>query len=373
MECAARFTGMIAGIGSGKSYAGAVKVLTCAKRKSVGLVIAPTYPMLRDATIRTFLDVADGAVSDFKRQEMRAILRNGAEILFRSATHPDSLRGPNLHYCWIDEGALCPPETWDIAIGRLRADGGAGPCFVTTTPKGRNWLFERADQMTLFKARTRDNPYLSREFVDSLQSAYVGDFARQELEGEFVSFEGLVYEDFRRELHIVERPGPFAYYVAGCDEGYTNPAVILVFGVDADDRLHCVEEYYRRRVLQGDVVAEAKRLNSRYGIQAFVVDPSAAGLIAEMRSVNLKVLEANNEVMPGIQAVKARLVVQADGHPRLTFAPGCVNCAAESESYVWKDGRLGQKDEPEKCNDHAMDATRYVTMYLDARRSAHFG
>jgi hypothetical protein len=34
------------------------------------------------------------------------------------------------------------------------------------------------------------------------------------------------------------------------------------------------------------------------------------------------------------------------------------------ESYVWKDGRDGVRDEPEKVNDHAMDALRYGVMYL---------
>lgn len=361
---------MIAGLGSGKTYAGAVRMLVESRPGTLGLVVAPTYGMLRDATVRTFLEVAGPAVPQdgFNKSEMKATLVNGAEILFRSADNPEHLRGANIDGAWIDEASLCPMGTWEIVIGRLRAHGKANPCWVTTTPKGRNWLYERQSEMAIFRAATKDNPYLDPEFVRSLEASYTGAFARQELYGEFVSFEGLVYEEFDRGLHVYEHPGPFARYIAGVDEGYTNPAVILVLGVDNDGRMHLVEEFYKRRVLQGDFVGEARRLYKTYNVEAFYCDPSAAGLIAEMRSVHLPVVAADNDVAQGIQAVKARLAMQNDGRTRLTVGPGCVNICAEFESYAWKQGRDGMKDEPEKTNDHAMDALRYPIYALDKRR-----
>jgi phage terminase large subunit len=90
------------------------------------------------------------------------------------------------------------------------------------------------------------------------------------------------------------------------------------------------------------------------------VDPSAAGLIADMRFAGLAANGANNAVLDGIQLVKSLLAVQGDGRPRLTISPKCVNLIAEFESYCWKEGRAGLRDEPEKANDHAMDALRYA-------------
>jgi len=368
VACADRLTAFIGGVGSGKSFAGSAKALLASgKQKTLGLVVAPTYPMLRDATLRTFIEVADEAVAGFYKTEMRAELVNGSEILFRSADDPDRLRGPNLNWAWIDEGALCPAGTWEVVIGRLRAGGKAGECWITTTPKGRNWLYECQSELTIFRSSTAANPYLDREFVESLEAAYTGDFARQELQGEFVSFEGLVYEEFDRGVHVLDVDGPFRDVIAGVDEGYTNPAVILVVGVDGDGRAHVMDEFYRRRVLQGDVVAEAERSRELHGISGFYVDPAAAGLIAEMQSVGLTVHPADHAVMDGIQRVKARLVKQKDGAPRLTISPRCANTIAEFESYVWKEGRGGIRDEPEKVNDHAMDALRYAVMHLDGR------
>jgi phage terminase large subunit len=58
--------------------------------------------------------------------------------------------------------------------------------------------------------------------------------------------------------------------------------------------------------------------------------------------------------------------VQGDGLPRLTVSPACVNVVNEFESYVWKkaSGTGIVKDEPEKTNDHAMDAIRYLDKLL---------
>lgn len=363
--CEDRFTGFVAGIGSGKSFAGAVKGLRyAASRKCLGIVTAPTYGMLQDATLRMYLDLAGDAITSLNRTTMTARLVNGSEILFRSTDNPDRLRGPSISWWHGDEGALYDKDVWPIMIGRLREGGRAGHAWVTCTPKGRNWLYERQGEITLFRARTRDNPFLASEFVASLEASYTGAFARQELEGEFVTFEGLVYEDFDRGKHVVERGGPWARVILACDEGYTNPAVMLVIGADHDGRLHVLDEFYRRRVLQGDVVAAATRLCHQYRIGEIVVDPSAAGLIAEMRADGLAVQEARNAVFDGIQRVKQALACAGDGRPRLTISPSCANTLAEMESYVWKDGRDGVRDEPEKVNDHAMDALRYGVMYL---------
>lgn len=368
VACQNRFTGFIGGIGSGKSYAGAVKAMLYSQTPgTLGLVIAPSYPMLRDATLRTFRQVAEATIAEEHMSEMRLTLRNGAEVLFRSADQPDRLRGPNISWAWIDEASLCGAETWEITIGRLRADGKAGPCWITTTPKGRNWVYQRQEQMTIFRSTTAGNPYLSREFVESLHAAYEGKFAQQELLGEFVGFDGLVYDEFDRGRNVKTIPTrTWTRVFAGVDEGYTNPAVILIVGEDHDGRLHVMHEFYQRRRLQSEVVVEAKRLMAEYRVSEFVTDPSAAGLIADMRKAGIPTVPANNAVMVGIQAVKARLPMAGDGLSRLTVDPACVNLLGEFEGYVWRGGKDGLKDEPEKTNDHAMDALRYAVARVDS-------
>src|SRR6185436_3861757 len=99
-----RWTAFVGGIGSGKSYAGAAKAMVQhLARPGLGLVIAPTYPMLRDATWRTALEVWAPVLAAAYKSEMRLVLRTGHEVLFRSADDPDRLRGPNCAWAWMDE------------------------------------------------------------------------------------------------------------------------------------------------------------------------------------------------------------------------------------------------------------------------------
>lgn len=356
VNCNDRFTAMLGGVGSGKTLAGSVKSIRYALPKTLGLVVAPTYRMLQDATIRTYRKINEELIASYNKTDSNIVLKNGAEILFRSSDDPDKLRGPNINWAWMDEAGLSKKGTWEIVIGRLRADGQAGPCWVTTTPKGKNWLYDMHKQMTVFKSATTQNPYLSKEFVKSLLDSYTGEFLRQEVYGEFARFEGLVYPDFNEDVHVKKRDqSEFVYWGLAIDEGYTNPAVILLIGVDSDGRKHIHQEFYERGKLQSDVVAAAQEMAAGKNITEVAVDASAAGLIADLRNVGLPAVPQKGRVLDGIHVVQEHLKIQGDGKPYLTVDPSCVNTINEFQSYVWKPG----KDEPVKEMDHAMDAARY--------------
>lgn len=366
VDCDERFTAFIAGIGSGKSYAGAVKMFKAAtERPCLNMVTAPTYTMLQDASLRTFFDVAGDAVVDFHKSKLLVTVahKHGkSEIIFRSTENPDRLRGPSISNWWGDEIAYYDKMVYPVMIGRLREGGRAGHAWLTGTPKGRNWLWERRNEIRIFQAHTRDNPYLDREFVSSLESSYTGQFAEQELAGEFITYEGLVYEDFDRNKHVVTREIPWTRVFISGDEGYTNPAVLLAIGEDGDGRLHVIQEFYQRRVLQQDFIKLAKDKCLTHNGELLIMDPSAAGLIAEMAAAGIPVTPANNDVLFGIQTVKNYFAVAGDGRPRLTIDPSCVNLITELEGYCWKENKVGMRDEPVKVNDHAVDSLRYGVM-----------
>jgi hypothetical protein len=55
----ARFSFYVGGVGAGKTFAGAARAVLrmIEDPGSLGLIGAPTYPMLRDATLRAFLEL----------------------------------------------------------------------------------------------------------------------------------------------------------------------------------------------------------------------------------------------------------------------------------------------------------------------------
>jgi PBSX family phage terminase large subunit len=363
----AKFRAFIGGIGSGKTTAGVNEAIKLAIQYpgSFGVIVAPTYTMLRDSTQREFFKyLPRELIKNFNKTENHLILINGSEIIFRSADDPEKLRGPNLSWFYIDEAALCTQLAWDILIGRLRLPPAKG--FITTTPKGRNWVYVIFVEMRLgeiIRCSTREAPHASREFLRSLEETYSAEFAKQEIEGEFIALEGLVYDEFSREKHVVAFKGrEWKEVIAGVDWGYTNPAVILVICFDSDLRAHVVDEFYERRKLINQIKEKAEEFSETYNISTFYCDPSEPQNIKELKLVGLKAKQADNAVLPGIQMVKSLLQVRDDGLPGLLIHPRCSSTIMEFENYSYpqeKDGRP-IKEEPIKMFDHAMDALRYA-------------
>src|SRR4051794_12393656 len=86
---------------------------------SLGLIGAPTYPMLRDATQRTvFSLLPTRLIAEHHKAEGRLRLTNGAEILFRSLDQPDRTHGMNLAWFWLDEAPHCGHYAWRVLKGR---------------------------------------------------------------------------------------------------------------------------------------------------------------------------------------------------------------------------------------------------------------
>lgn len=196
----AKYRGFFGGIGSGKSYAGALEILR-QPANTIGMVVAPTYPMLRDSTQRLFFDVIcpKEYILSHNKSQNETKLKNGSTILWRSADNPDRLRGPTLSWVYVDEAAYTEDGLWDVLIGRLRATPppGCSPervnrAWITTTPKGMShWTYRVFGEATdsnykIFQSKTSNNKYIPDDFYANLQKSYGGKFALQELDGLFI-------------------------------------------------------------------------------------------------------------------------------------------------------------------------------------------
>lgn len=174
---------------------------------STGMCVAPTFRMLSDSTLATFLDLTrtGGVLRSFNKSDMHAQLVNGTNILFRSADDPDRLRGTNLGWFFLDEGALCTHEVWLILIARLRE--APGRAWITTTPRGYDWLYEtfvksNSPDYAVIRGSTRTNPYLPQDFVSRLEQQYSSTWQAQEIDGNFCDLEGSLFK--RHWFQIVE-------------------------------------------------------------------------------------------------------------------------------------------------------------------------
>jgi predicted phage terminase large subunit-like protein len=217
----ALFRGFVGGRGAGKSWVGAYDLLRRAKPGRLYLVGAPTYPMLRDASWRSLLSLAVQlrCLKKSNQSEPSLTLGNGAEIIGRSADNPERFRGPNLSGLWLDEASQAEKAAFDIGVACLREGGDMGWFSATFTPRGRqHWSYQVFGQTdaegrplrpntALFKARTRDNPFLPHEFYETVKQQYSSALTAQELEGEFTDLEGAL---FRRHWFPSDDQAPLA-------------------------------------------------------------------------------------------------------------------------------------------------------------------
>lgn len=192
------------GRGAGKTRAGAEFIRGVAlglpgyayKPASRIALIGETMTQVRDVMI----EGVSGILSVHERKQDRPLWspsrrrlewHNGAIASVFSAEDPDSLRGPQFEYAWLDEFAKWPyaEEVFDILQFGLRC-GDHPRQVITTTPRGLPFLrrLMEEEKTIVTHARTLDNKaYLSSFFLENIFSKYEGTFlGRQELEGEFI-------------------------------------------------------------------------------------------------------------------------------------------------------------------------------------------
>jgi len=186
------FAAFIGGVGSGKTQGGAYKMLLYMLNNPgvLGMVTSPVYWMLRDSTLRTVLEIFPKELYKYHKVENRLELANGSEALFRSTDEAEHLRGPNLGFVWMDEAALSISDSFKILQGRLRQEGMPHQLWVTTTPKGFNWVYqefakEEREDYFIVTCSAKENPFLPTDYIKRLEGSYKGEFALQEIEGQF--------------------------------------------------------------------------------------------------------------------------------------------------------------------------------------------
>lgn len=349
-------------------------------------ILATMYPGLQGAIVRKVQASVYGSVlQTFKRAIKNAPVTvyggkkpeayyydNGSVIWVGGMDNPDKVLSSERDFIYVNQAEELVLDDWEKLITRTTGRGAVMPYTQLggdCNPGGAmHWIRQRAKTgvLKLIPTIHKDNPTLfdpvtglitaqGKRTLSTLETLS-GIRRKRLLEGIWATAEGAVYDMFDHSVHVRERPlTDFQEFGLAMDEGYTNPAVILLIGIDGDRRFHVCKEYYERGKLQDVVCDQAQAWNSEYHPSVVAVDAAAAGLIADLVNRGIPAQAAKGRVLDGIQSVQNRLQVQGDGLPRLTIDPSCVNTINEFESYVWKDG----KDEPVKENDHTLDALRY--------------
>lgn len=347
--------------------------------------VAPTFSMAREIGWEEFQDYKEDLgpiVHSVHETLLRVKFKNGSTIHFKGADSERSLRGRGLTYLVIDEAAFIDPLVWTRALYPALTDK-KGKALLVSTPNGRNWfydLFHYAHEDERWEVHTwptEMNPLITPAELEQSRSMVSEMDFRQEFLAEFVTREGMVYDNFSDDniLETLEIDQTWQIYL-GVDFGYANPTAVAFCAVDGEGTVVQFEEVYGSRL---DIIeldeqirqALARHKLSQEHVQMVYTDP--AGNATEMtggispvdalRDMGWKVENKGSEIAPGLAQVRS-FIRAADGTIRFYVTKNCKNAIRSLFGYTYeKRSRNNEtiKEDAAKdgIHDHMCDAIRY--------------
>lgn len=353
-------------MGSGKSAALCFESLrqSYINRGRQAVLAAPTYAMLRDATLTALFSALEEQDIEFENRKSDGELTIvGARnvIFLRSLEEPERLRGTNLSWFGIDELSYARQEAWLRLEARLRDPRAERLCgFGVWTPQGHDWIYKRFIQKPVAGygcalAEPFENRFLlekTPDYYEQLENSYDPRFYRQEVLGEYLnSRTERVYYCFNPAVHVTQQRydplkpllwaldfnvAPMSSVILQWQNG--RLAVIDEIVLDrATTEEACMEFENRYKAHQAgvDVFGDASGRNmhttgmSDYSLlQSFL---HRAGF----RKVRKRVPVSNPPVLSRVRKVNG-VLTNAIGEVRLEVDPRCKELIEDFETVVFK-------------------------------------
>jgi PBSX family phage terminase large subunit len=392
--------------GTGKSRGCLEKLHACALKfpGMRALIVRKTRESLTESALVTFeskvVPRMDPLVDNTQRRLRQAYhYPNGSEIVVGGMDKASKVMSTEYDLIYAQEAIEFTEADWEALISRLR--NGVMPfqqIIGDTNPDTpTHWLRRRSrdgDPLFMDESRHEDNPVLFDEktgawtpfgltYITRLDSLTGVRRLRLRL-GQWVSAEGMVYERWDRNRHIIDRfeIPPYWRRFRAVDFGYTNPFVCQWWAIDDDGRMYLYREiYYSQKTVRW----HANRINilSQFdpnGVETTICDHDREDR-ATLEEEGIATEPAYKAISVGVQAVDDRMAIAGDGKPRIMIMRDSLDerdyhldsaklptsTAEEVDGYVFKRGQDGRilKEQPIDKDNHGMDAMRYAVAYVD--------
>jgi len=387
------FLAWMGGVGKGATTAGCIKSVLLSEKYAgnVGLIGRKTFPALRDTTMKTFKRIFPFNKKGWrwKESEMRLILPNKSEILFRHLDNP-SLGSLEIGWFYIDQAEEITEDVFFTLYRRLRLNyipHRVG--FITGNPTGHDWIYHRfkenpMENFHLIESTTLDNELnLPKEYINSLL-AMPEKWKRRYVYGSWEEYAGKIFP-FKEDTHILpvfDIPRHFPK-IGIIDTAISGTTACLLKAVSPQGDHIYFAEYVREGGTVEEHAMAIKQIASAYEpILYYLIDPSpgrviltngqAQSLRSEYAKNGIYTRLADKAFEAGINKVNTLMTVDLThknpitgklGSPYLYITENCVKTREAFLNYMWKDIKPGEKEQPvknEAC--HLMDCIRYGAM-----------
>ena len=330
---------------------------------------------------------------------------NGTEVWTGGLDNPTRLYSAQFDWIYVQEATELTLDEWE-RLGRALRNHKMPFQFLIAdcNPDAPgHWLNQRCEQgkMARLLSRHKDNPSIRPEYLARLANL-TGVRRRRLYLGEWCSAEGAVWENFDRDIHIIDvqadRNGHPDYralglkdFIGSMDWGYSAPGVLQVWGRDGDKRMVRVAEVYRTKQSAEWWAERIADLDDEFSLLRVKADPSRNDLIDEVNDWLVKLgharlVEAADNTkassskgdLSGLDLVRWGFDKDETGVPRLRLLRNALRFGRDEDrlaesmpicteqeipEYVFEQTESGEKRTDrtdDDCEDHGCDAMRYA-------------
>jgi PBSX family phage terminase large subunit len=384
---------------SGKTISGCLKAYQMANKYpgSRGMITNNTYPQLRDSTIATFFNLfPEVHIGKYNESKHELVLNNGSIILFRSVDNPDSLRGSNLLWFFMDEACDSPEYSFQMLMGRWkRPDPNEATQWKITdykfwlagNPAGKNWVWKRFfsekknPRVLGVHAPTTENTFLDPSYAEMLYEMYSPALAARFIAGNFDSFVGQIFLEWDEKVHVIKPIEIKSHWFKfrAMDFGMKNPTCCLWIAEDEKGCLYVYRELYKSMLKAEDlarqVIAMSVDENGEPEDYIFTVGDTSG--IAKNQIDGRSIFDVLGEHEIYVQNARKQDQRGRIDRVRFMLSHGlikifntCENLIDEMPQYQWEPDSMKKGSAMEsvrKVHDHAIDALQYAIAHRPDR------
>lgn len=280
------------------------------------------------------------------------------------------IRGMTSFGAYINEGTMANEIVFNEIKARCSGEGAR--ILIDTNPdQPEHWLkinfIDKADGKIIqeYHYELDDNTFLSDRYRNNVKaSTPSGMFYDRDIKGLWVSAEGIVYKDFRKDIHYITAQQlenvKFVKYFAGVDWGYEHYGSIVVIGKDDNENLYLLKEYAKQYEEIDYWVNVGKEIKKKYGNIVFYCDSARPEHVSRFKREGLRARNADKSRLSGIEVVakgfKTNSLKVIEDNVELF--------KKEIFMYAWNK----TTGEPVKLWDDVLDALRYA-IYTESKGS----
>ena len=355
--------------GSGKSYFITQKIIYRCLTEQVRVLVCRRYgTTIRNTCFSLFKDILNKwkltPYVKIRETDFNIKFPNGSEIIFTGLDEETKLLSlNNIGVIFIEEAFEVPQAIVEQLNLRLRGKVKNQQIMMAFNPISKNsWLFDFCnnppDSYLFTHSTYKDNPFLTAEYVASLEELYKRNPAKARVfcDGEWgVNPDGLVLTNWTtQDFNPLDLAAKGYEHRAGMDLGWVDKTAIIDSLYDRENKtIYVFNEFYKSGCQLSELVDALKDMNLTK--TKVYVDAAEPRSIEYFRNNSINATACAK----GKDSVKAGLMFLQDN--RIVVHPSCRNFINELENFSYIQSKLTGEWTEDTTHEysHAIDACRY--------------